>query len=268
MSQPTDPPASRSIELSVEVPGTPEEVWDAIATGPGITSWWTPFEVEGREGGRVTMDFGSFGTEDAVVTAYEAPLRFAYHGPEEGSLAFEWLVEARDGGSCVVRLVNSGFGFGEDWDTQFDGMTEGWQIFLQALRLHLTHFRGQPATRAFVPTVTLPGPNRPAWERFCRELGVSPDLASGDDLRTGDGVPALAGRVESRLETATTTTYLLVLDEPAEGTGFISVEGDAGQVAGSVYLYLHGDDTSGGDAWVRWLQDRFPAMTEVQPQKA
>ena len=26
------------IELEVEVPGTPEEVWRAIATGPGITS--------------------------------------------------------------------------------------------------------------------------------------------------------------------------------------------------------------------------------------
>ena len=32
----------RTIELSVDVPGTPEEVWDAIATGPGITSWFIP----------------------------------------------------------------------------------------------------------------------------------------------------------------------------------------------------------------------------------
>jgi hypothetical protein len=29
---------------------------------------------------------------------------------------FEWLVEARDGGTCVVRLVTTGFGSGEDWD--------------------------------------------------------------------------------------------------------------------------------------------------------
>ena len=26
----------RSIQVEVEVPGTPEEVWQAIATGPGI----------------------------------------------------------------------------------------------------------------------------------------------------------------------------------------------------------------------------------------
>ena len=28
----------RSIRVEVEVPGTPEEVWQAIATGPGVSS--------------------------------------------------------------------------------------------------------------------------------------------------------------------------------------------------------------------------------------
>jgi len=39
----------RSIQVEVEVPGTPEEVWQAIATGPGISSWMVPaeFEVQG-----------------------------------------------------------------------------------------------------------------------------------------------------------------------------------------------------------------------------
>ena len=31
-------PDDRRIELEVEVPGTPEEIWRAIATGPGISS--------------------------------------------------------------------------------------------------------------------------------------------------------------------------------------------------------------------------------------
>jgi hypothetical protein len=33
-------------------------------------------------------------------------------------------IEARGGGTCIVRLVNSGFGTGGDWDDQFDAMTE------------------------------------------------------------------------------------------------------------------------------------------------
>jgi len=30
----------RSVQVEVEVPGTPEQVWQAIATGPGISSWF------------------------------------------------------------------------------------------------------------------------------------------------------------------------------------------------------------------------------------
>jgi hypothetical protein len=40
----------RSIQVEVEVPGTPEEVWQAIASGPGISSWFAPTEFEERDG--------------------------------------------------------------------------------------------------------------------------------------------------------------------------------------------------------------------------
>ena len=33
-------------EKEIEVPGTPEQVWEAIATGPGITAWFMPAEVD------------------------------------------------------------------------------------------------------------------------------------------------------------------------------------------------------------------------------
>ena len=36
----------RSISLQVEVPGTPQEVWEAIATGPGISAWFVPSQVD------------------------------------------------------------------------------------------------------------------------------------------------------------------------------------------------------------------------------
>ena len=134
----------RSIELEIEVVGTPEEVWRAIATGPGISSWYVPHTVEEREGGAAMASFGP-GPEMQIagrVAAWEPPRRVVFDGGEGASgLAFEWLVEARDGGTCVVRLVNSGFGSGDDWDGQYDGMSEGWQLFLLNLKLHLEHFR-------------------------------------------------------------------------------------------------------------------------------
>jgi len=231
--------ADRVIDLSVEVSGSPQEVWEAIATGPGISSWFVPHTVEERAGGEVTMNFGpGYGEETARVTAWEPPHRFVMAGEP---LAFEWLVEARSGGTCVVRLVNSGFGTGDDWDAQYDGMGTGWRIFLENLRLHLEHFRGQ-AARSLIPTHMLPGGVDRAFAQVCATLGIPADLEAGARFRTsGAGVPALAGTVDRVLRLPRATAYLLVLDEPAPGHGFLAAEGTEEAVGLSFYLYLYGD---------------------------
>ncbi len=60
---------SRSIELEVEVPGTPEEVWAAVATGPGIGSWFVPSTVEEHEGGERALHRAVEGAEDNPESA-------------------------------------------------------------------------------------------------------------------------------------------------------------------------------------------------------
>ena len=45
MSVKKDAFGRRSVTVEVEVPGTPEEVWQAIATGPGVSSWFVPTEA-------------------------------------------------------------------------------------------------------------------------------------------------------------------------------------------------------------------------------
>src|SRR5690606_2890190 len=92
-------------------------------------------------------------------------------GEGAGGMAFEWLVEARDGGGCVVRLVNSGFGSGADWDAQYDGMAEGWKLFLFNLQLHLEHFRGRTAT-PMLPMASWPGPRERTWADLTGALGI------------------------------------------------------------------------------------------------
>ncbi len=49
-----------------EVDASPEEVWDAIATGPGVDAWFMGVnEIEPREGGATRMAFrGSTGGGD------------------------------------------------------------------------------------------------------------------------------------------------------------------------------------------------------------
>src|SRR5205807_923361 len=109
MSVKKDASGRRSVQVEVEVPGTPEEVWQAIATGPGISSWFVPTESQGRVGGAVVSHFGAGMDSCATITAWEPARRFAAEseglGPNAPPLATEWLVEARSGGSCVVRVV-------------------------------------------------------------------------------------------------------------------------------------------------------------------
>lgn len=253
----------RSIELEIEVPGTPEEVWTAIATGPGISSWYVPHTVEERAGGPATARFGP-GPEMEVpgrVAEWEPPKRIVFDGGEGvGGFAFEWLVEAKDGGTCVVRLVNSGFGTGEDWDAQYDAMTDGWGMFLLNLQLHLEHFRGQAASPS-VPGAMWSCGRDEAWQALTGALGIPAAPAVGDRIEvSGEGAPALAGTV-----VATTPWRLsLLLDAPAAGTGFIAAEGMGDQIGVSVWSYLYGDDgaaAAGADEprWQSWLAAKAPA---------
>jgi uncharacterized protein YndB with AHSA1/START domain len=133
----------RQIENRIEVPGTPEQVWEAIATGPGIETWFVPASVEERVGGCVRLDMGAGMADAGRVTVYDAPSRFAYEEAwEDGVLATEFLVEAASGGTCVVRLVSTLHGDG-DWDHVLKSLDEGWTVFLQVLRVHLTYFSGR-----------------------------------------------------------------------------------------------------------------------------
>ena len=263
MSDLPTPENPRAIELEVEVAGTPEEVWQAIATGPGIGSWYVPHTVEEREGGAATASFGP-GPEMQVsgrVAAWDPPRRVVFDGGEAGGLAFEWLVEARDGGSCVVRLVNTGFGHGGEWDAQYDEMTEGWKLFLFNLQLHLAHFRGQVAT-AVQPTSMWAGPPDEAWNTLTSELALPARPAVGDRVAaSASWAPGLAGQV---VDTGPYRLALLV-DRPARGTAVLAVEGHGETVAVSVWSWLYGADGAAAaerdlPAWQAWL-DRYA----VQP---
>ena len=49
----------RKLEKTVELDASPEQVWELIATGPGISTWFVPHEVEEREGGAAKASFAS-----------------------------------------------------------------------------------------------------------------------------------------------------------------------------------------------------------------
>ena len=77
-------PDERAAQVSahqVEVPGTPEEVWQAIATGPGIATWFAPAEVDERVGGRIVTDHGPYGRSEGVVKERDPVGHDPHHRP-------------------------------------------------------------------------------------------------------------------------------------------------------------------------------------------
>ena len=261
----------RSLELDVEVAGTPEQVWRAIATGPGISSWYVPHTVDEREGGAATASFGP-GPEMQIagrVAAWEPPRRVVFDkGDGVEGLAFEWLIETRDRGTCIVRLINSGFGSGEEWDNQYDGMADGWKLFLLNLKLHLDHFAGQTAT-ASLPMAMWAGSRSQVWSALTERLGIPAAPAVGARVAvSAPDAPVLAGTVVD----SDSWRVALLVDDPAPGTAFLAVEG-SGEAAGvSIWSYLYGPQGAeaadrDGPRWSEWLTTHAPAApaTEQQP---
>jgi uncharacterized protein YndB with AHSA1/START domain len=175
---------SQEIELSA----TPEQVWDAIATGPGVDSWFMGHtELGTSTGGAAALTMLGH-TEHSTITAYEPGTRLATRGgeaPDGRFMALEYLIEGRGGGTTVLRLVHSGM-LGDDWETEFEAMTAGWPIYLQTLKQYLTHFTGRAPS---VTTVFRPGAGGPdaVWKIVTDSLGVTPAVAAGDDVRLPDG---------------------------------------------------------------------------------
>jgi uncharacterized protein YndB with AHSA1/START domain len=248
----------RRLELEVEVPGSPEQVWEAIATGPGITAWFADTRIDGDE---IAFDLGGGTESTGTITAFEPPRRFAYEEPlDEGSrLASEWLVEARSGGTCVVRLVSSLFGSNADWDDELGGMSDGWQAYLDNLRLYLTHFPGEPCSPVTVTGETT-GTLDDAWAELTAALGLR-GASVGNRVETGDG-PRLAGTVERSTGGSYQHELLLRLTEPAPGSAFVLVYRYQERVHPSIRAYLFGPDAPAvaereAAAWRAWMAERF-----------
>ena len=177
------------ITEEIELDATPDEVWDAIATGPGIDSWFFGHStVEPRLGGRTTFAMGD-DVAASTITAWEPGKRFAYRtdeGPDGSFMAFESIIEARAGGSTVLRFVHSGLLGGDDWEAEYDALREGDPMYLRKLAAYLATFKGRTAKQSIMllhPGVT---DSDRAWTAFTQALGGP--LTVGTPVRfTADG---------------------------------------------------------------------------------
>jgi uncharacterized protein YndB with AHSA1/START domain len=245
--------------VEVEVPATPEEVWDAIATGTGITAWFVPSDVDERVGGDVAFRLGEAPDMQSrgTVTAYEPPSRFAYvERWDDVDFATEFLVEARGGGSCVVRIVSSGFGEGEEWDRQIESLDRGWRSFLDNLRIYLERFAGAPCAQV-VADVRRPGEEPAEAVRWLQAaLGLPATPAIGDEVSAV--APFSAGEAPSFAGVVERVAPEEVAIRTAEGIVVVSAFSWEEQTTLRLQAYLYGGDPAERAArleplWRGWL---------------
>lgn len=172
------------IRKEVALDATPEQVWQAIATGPGLTAWFAPMDLD---------------ADSDTVVAWEPGKHLAIQTPqaEDGSTqAFEYLIEARGQASTVLRFVHSGY-FGDDWSDEYEDMTgEGWDMYLHTLAQYLSRFGGRPAV--YVEAEGPPSSARPdAWPRLAAALGTGRQVEPGTAVHLDlVGVGAIDGVVD------------------------------------------------------------------------
>jgi uncharacterized protein YndB with AHSA1/START domain len=161
-----------------DVDATVDDVWHAIATGPGITSWFMG-ATEVRDGA-VHLPFGG-----QPITVSEPGRRFVYRGdpePDGRFIAFDYLIEGRAGGSTSIRLVSNGFLPGDDWAEEYDAMTKGGAMFFASLVEYLNHFAGRVGIPMDASSSAIDD-----WDGACdalgRSLGLSGRPKPGDTVR-------------------------------------------------------------------------------------
>ncbi|HEX2285188.1 MAG TPA: SRPBCC domain-containing protein, partial [Mycobacterium sp.] len=222
-----DDSGRRWVEMEFLVPGTPEQVWHAIATGPGMTAWFTPTAVEEKVGGAITFDFGDENrgevTQSGTVTGWDPPTRFAYEeygwSGEAPPVATEVTVTSHSGDRCVVRMVHSLFTAKDDWDDELESFEGGWPGFFEVLRVYLRNFAGKPAASVRV-MAGYDGGQAQAWSKLSEALNLA-GANVGDRRETPSDAPRLAGVVERVHQDAHSRELMLRLDEPATGVAVL-----------------------------------------------
>ena len=233
------------------VPATPEQVWDAITSGPQVDSWFMGrSDIETREGGVVRFEDPAF-TMESTITAWQPPTRFAFRSPEDpegGFHVFDYEVEPADQGA-TVRWIHSGALTGDDWEAEYVAMGEGDPMYFGKLVEYVTYFRGRTAV-----SIAAFGPNLGAGltgERYCEPLGLDAMPQLGARVRlTPAGFDPIDGVVD-----ASSRSFLGVRTDDAM---YRFIAGFEGTTMVGHHLFADGvDGEAATRAWSDWLTRSF-----------
>ena len=175
-------------------------------------------------------------------------------------MATEWTVEARSGGTCLVRVVHSWFAETDEWDAQFEGTESGWAAFFRDLALYLVHFGGQPS-KTFQLMAMSAESQEETWAKLTTSLGLA-GKAVGDSVDSSTGAPSLSGEIKY-IGRDEHPENLILLKQPGPGIAHFFAFPMGGTTCLSVRVFLYGSGVSETAdreeaVWSAWLAENFP----------
>jgi uncharacterized protein YndB with AHSA1/START domain len=188
----------RTVDLTIDIDATLEQVWQALTTGEGIARWFAPHAaVTPGEGGSVSVGWDPKEMWETPITVWEPGRRMqtASEMPSKDGrmvrLAVDYYLEVH-GGRVRVRLVHSGFD-DSSWDSYIDGLDAGWSFFLFNLKHALERHRGVERRQLFARfrTTARDGEDHPVFG--AKGLRVRPPIAG---LRPGDACHLSLGSLD------------------------------------------------------------------------
>jgi uncharacterized protein YndB with AHSA1/START domain len=126
------PKIERRLEKEIEIDAPVEEVWKALTEGPGLRNWLSlDARVTPGLGGKIFISWGPDFEGEVEIVVWEPGKRLGYRDP---MAVVDFLLEAR-GGKTLLRLVQSLFLSGADWENEwFDSTGYGWGFMLVCLQ--------------------------------------------------------------------------------------------------------------------------------------
>jgi len=132
----------KALIIEVTVPANRAAVWEAFSTSAGLSTWLTPgATVDLRKGGEWTAHFPggktgggtilSFIPEQEMILAAMAPEQYPAVRAARTTARFEFVSK---GDATLVRLTQTGWKTGDEWDKAYDHLAQGNAQLLDTLR--------------------------------------------------------------------------------------------------------------------------------------
>jgi len=184
---------TRSVEKTIEINAPTEVVWNALSDAQELVRWF-PMQAELRGSDKMWVAWddalqGEWALETVEPGRHYRTIWNAADEPGaegmSGALVVDFYLESK-GGRTRLRLVHSGFGFGEGWDDMYDSVNGGWNFELRGLKHYLENHMGEDriAIVARAPLGALSP--REAWKRVTKALDL-PAKESGRYSASLDG---------------------------------------------------------------------------------